>query len=64
MKELYKAKVRPLLHKFGSLWGAMLAAIDQFVFRGNLPFTLQVKTPDYKSLKATQSMLTNYLSKA
>ena len=30
----------------------MLAAIDQFVFRGNLPFTLQVKTPDYKSLKS------------
>ncbi len=52
-KELYKARnFGPLLHKFGSLWGAMLAAIDQFVFRGNLPFTLQVKTPDYKSLKA------------
>ena len=52
-KELYKARnFGPLLHKFGSLWGAMLAAIDQFVLRGNLPFTLQVKTPDYKSLKA------------
>ena len=31
--------------------GAMFNAIDQFIFRGNLPITLNHPTPDYACLK-------------
>ena len=52
-KELYQSRnFGPFFHKFVGFLGAAFNAIDQFIFRGNLPFTLQVKTPDYKSLKA------------
>ena len=51
-KELYKGRNwSPFLHSFGALFGGVLAAIDQFIFRGNLPFTLDHKTPDYACMK-------------
>ena len=56
-KELYKARnFGPLLHKFGNLVGPFLAAIDQFIFRGNLPFTLNHPTPDYACLEDASKM--------
>ncbi|MBL6902751.1 MAG: electron transfer flavoprotein-ubiquinone oxidoreductase [SAR86 cluster bacterium] len=49
--ELHKSRnFGPIFHKFGALIGAGLNAIDQFVFRGNLPFTLNNSTPDHESL--------------
>ena len=65
--ELYKARNwGPFLHKglklgFKGLLGVALAAIDQFIFRGKLPFTLHHKTPDYACLKkASESPKINY----
>ena len=53
-KELYKARnFGPLLHKFGNLFGPILAAIDQFVFRGNLPFTLNPVSYTHLTLPTT-----------
>ena len=50
--ELYKARNwNPFLHKFGTLFGVVFAAIDQFLFRGKLPFTLRAQIPDYACLK-------------
>ena len=49
--ELYKSRnFGPFFHKFGALIGAAFNAIDQFIFRGNLPFTLNHPTPDHESL--------------
>tara|TARA_B100000795_G_scaffold144512_1_gene108207 strand:- start:10740 stop:12368 length:1629 start_codon:yes stop_codon:yes gene_type:complete len=49
--ELYKGRnFGPLFHKFGALFGAAFNAIDQFIFRGNLPFTLSNPTPDHDTL--------------
>ena len=49
--ELHKSRnFGPIFHKFGALIGAGLNAIDQFIFRGNLPFTLNNPTPDHESL--------------
>ena len=51
-KELYKSRnFGPLFHKFGALFGAALNVIDQLIFRGNLPFTLNHPTPDHACLK-------------
>ena len=65
--ELYKARNwGPFLHKglklgFKGLLGVALAAIDQFIFRGKLPFTLHHKTPDYACLKkASESPKIDY----
>ena len=56
-KELHKARnFGPLLHKFGNFVGPILAAIDQFIFRGNLPFTLNHPTPDYACLEDASKM--------
>ena len=56
-KELYKARnFGPLLHKFGNLFGPIFAAIDQFIFRGYLPFTLNHPTPDYACLEDASKM--------
>ena len=50
--ELYKSRnFNPFFHKFGGLIGAGMNAIDQLIFRGNLPFTLNHPTPDHESLK-------------
>ena len=50
--ELYRARNwNPFLHKFGTLFGVVFAAIDQFLFRGKLPFTLRTQIPDHACLK-------------
>ena len=50
--ELYRARNwNPFLHKFGTLFGVAFAAIDQFLFRGKLPFTLRAQIPDHACLK-------------
>mgnify|MGYP001438721281 CR=1 FL=1 len=55
--ELHKARNwNPLLHKFGPYLGVLLAAIDQFLFRGKLPFTLGVSDPDHACLKEANNM--------
>ena len=49
--ELYKSRnFGPFFHKFGALIGAAFNAVDQLIFRGNLPFTLKNPTPDHASL--------------
>ena len=56
-KELYKSRnFGPIFHKFGSLLGAVFNAIDQFIFRGNLPITLHHRTPDHACLKPAYNM--------
>ena len=55
--ELYKSRnFGPLFHKFGALFGAAFNVVDQFIFRGNLPFTLNHPTPDYACLKKASEM--------
>ena len=56
-KELHKARNwNPFLHKFGPYLGVLLAGIDQFLFRGKLPFTLRAANPDYACLKEANKM--------
>tara|TARA_B100001093_G_scaffold383457_1_gene369120 strand:- start:7619 stop:9244 length:1626 start_codon:yes stop_codon:yes gene_type:complete len=56
-KELHKSRnFGPIFHKYGALIGAAFNAIDQFIFRGNLPFTLNHPTPDYACLKKADEM--------
>ena len=56
-KELYKSRnFGPLFHKYGALFGAALNVIDQFIFRGNLPFTLNHPIPDHACLKKSEEM--------
>ena len=55
--ELYKARNwNPFLHKFGPYLGVLLAGIDQFIFRGRLPFTLKAPEPDHACLKEAKRM--------
>ena len=55
--ELHKSRnFGPIFHKYGALIGAAFNAIDQFIFRGNLPFTLNHPTPDYACLKKADEM--------
>ena len=55
--ELYKARnFLPLIHKYGTLLGVVLAGIDQLVFRGKLPFTLHHDVPDHECLKKADEM--------
>ncbi len=60
--ELYKSRnFGPFFHKFGALIGGFFNAVDQFIFRGYLPFTLSHKTPDHESLKlASESKAITY----
>ncbi|MBX3707386.1 MAG: electron transfer flavoprotein-ubiquinone oxidoreductase [Pseudomonadales bacterium] len=44
--------VGPALHKLGVLGGSAYAFLDQFVLRGNAPYTLTDPTPDHATLKA------------
>ena len=51
-KELYKSRnFNPFFHKFGGLIGAAMNVLDQLIFRGKLPFTLNHPVPDYDCLK-------------
>ena len=43
--------VGPALHKFGVLGGSAYAFLDQFLLRGNAPYTMSDPTPDYATLK-------------
>ena len=55
--ELYKSRNwNPFLHKFGPYLGVLLAGIDQFIFRGKLPFTLRASEPDHACLKEANKM--------
>ncbi len=55
--ELHKSRnFGPMFHKFGALMGAAFNAIDQLIFRGNLPFTLHHTTPDHACLKPAVEM--------
>ena len=55
--ELHKSRnFGPMFHKFGALIGAAFNAMDQLIFRGNLPFTLRHTTPDYACMKPAADM--------
>ncbi len=54
--ELQRSRnVGPALHKLGVLGGSAYAFADQFLLRGNAPFTLQDAKPDYATLKPAAS---------
>tara|TARA_B110000977_G_scaffold149900_1_gene190067 strand:- start:1884 stop:3548 length:1665 start_codon:yes stop_codon:yes gene_type:complete len=61
-EELYTARnIMPLQHRLGLFMGAAAAWIDQYIFRGRLPFTLKDPTPDHARLKlASKSKKPNY----
>ena len=49
------------MHTFGALLGSAAVWFDQTIMRGNMPFTLRDKTPDYACLKpAAQSKKIDY----
>ena len=55
--ELYKSRnFGPIFHKFGAFFGAVVNVIDQFLFRGRLPFTMNHSTPDYACLEKADDM--------
>jgi electron-transferring-flavoprotein dehydrogenase len=50
--ELQRSRnVGPALHKLGVLGGSAYAFLDQFVLRGQAPYTLTDPTPDHATLK-------------
>ena len=50
-RELHGARnIQPGLHKFGTLFGASYAWVDQKIARGHMPFTLTDPTPDHATL--------------
>lgn len=52
-EELYASRnTSPATHKFGMLLGAAFTWLDQTIFRGSLPFTLQDNLAPHESLKA------------
>jgi len=56
-QELHKARNwNPFLHKYGPYIGVLLAGMDQFLFRGKLPFTLKASKPDHLTLKTADQM--------
>jgi len=51
-KELQESRnIGPALHKLGVLGGSAYAFLDQFLLRGNAPYTLTDPTPDHATLK-------------
>ena len=51
-KELYESRnFNPFFHKFGGLIGAAMSVLDQLIFSGRLPFTLNHPVPDHDCLK-------------
>jgi electron-transferring-flavoprotein dehydrogenase len=51
-EELYTTRnFSGFMHKFGILIGSAMVWIDQNIFRGRLPFTLNDDKPDYAALK-------------
>ena len=50
--DLYKSRnMTALLHTYGALVGGVIMAVEQFFFRGRLPFTWRHKTPDHACMK-------------
>jgi electron-transferring-flavoprotein dehydrogenase len=55
-RELHASRnVAPALHKFGTLAGAVFSFIDQTLFRGKMPFTLQDKIADHATMKTADT---------
>ena len=51
-EELYTTRnFSGFMHKFGFMIGSAMVWIDQTIFRGKLPFTLNDTVPDYATLK-------------
>ena len=51
-EELYTTRnFSGFMHKFGILFGSAMVWIDQNIFRGKLPFTLNDDKPDYAAMK-------------
>jgi electron-transferring-flavoprotein dehydrogenase len=51
-EEMYKARnIIPSQHKLGLFIGSAFAWIDQYIFRGKMPFTLRDAKPDHEKLK-------------
>ena len=51
-EELYSTRnFSGFMHKFGILFGSAMVWIDQNIFRGKLPFTLNDDKPDYAAMK-------------
>jgi len=61
-EELYTTRnFSGFMHKFGTLIGAGMVWMDQNIFGGKLPFTLNDTTPDYATLKpAAESKKIDY----
>ena len=56
-EELHRARnTMPLLHKLGLFLGSACVWIDQYIFRGNLPFTMTDSKPDHAQLKPANEM--------
>jgi electron-transferring-flavoprotein dehydrogenase len=54
-EELHRVRnCGPALHKFGTLAGSAFTWMDQTIFNGKLPFTMQDTTPDHATLKAAE----------
>jgi electron-transferring-flavoprotein dehydrogenase len=52
-KALYRGRNIYPAFRFGAMLGMLYSGIDQFIFRGKAPWTLQAKIPDYQKLKPT-----------
>ena len=53
--------VKPFFTRFGTILGILFTGIDQFLFRGRLPFTLSHKHADHETLEcAKESKKINY----
>ncbi len=51
-EEMYKARnTVPALHKLGLFMGSAFTWVDQYIFRGKLPFTMTDPKPDHEQLK-------------
>jgi electron-transferring-flavoprotein dehydrogenase len=51
-EELYTARnIIPTQHKLGLFFGSAFAWVDQYIFRGRMPFTLTDSKPDHEQLK-------------
>jgi electron-transferring-flavoprotein dehydrogenase len=61
-EEMYKARnTVPALHKLGLFMGSAFTWLDQYIFRGKLPFTLYDPKPDHEQLKlASKSKKPDY----
>jgi len=60
--ELYKARnVSPAMHKIGLLLGSAFTWVDQYIFRGRMPFTFRDPTADSAQMKlASKSAKPDY----